>query len=381
MLYLLNKILIVLFIAVFLVSAQVPVPVPVPTVHWNISLPSNLLSSFYYSLEMAVDGSYLLLGQKYPQSTQFIAFDPNNGSIIWSWPQAPTYKVFDYTVDLILLSQPSGFIGGYEPITLKVLFTTDIPNNSTLSGVISGPYFALLIKSDNSTQGQYAVVGFSASSGELLWTIDLPQLVSLVSCSGSHFCILDGNTVSFVHGINGNQRWSHPGNGVSSQGTNEDYVIIGDGSFLNEHLVYLVDTNTGNRFWNISLGDSSSAYDWALTPNLALVTFITIFNEKRNAYPASISSLRLSDGGFVFGDSPKGDTYGKLSFFNNYDFTALGDEEVAHYDGQTGKILCALQNIMAYNMVTRPVTTGDFFFVTYFQRGWNTQNVVKLSCN
>jgi len=151
--------------------------------------------------------------------------------------------------------------------------------------------------------------------------------------------------------------------------------------FLNVRLVYLVDTKIGNLVWNISLAQNNDGIDWALTPNFAYVTYLILPGQKRNSYPARIVALRLTDGEVVFTESPQGDTFGQLSFFNNYDFTVLADKQVARYDGQTGKVLCGVQNIVAYQVFTKPATSGDSFFVTYFQAGFQTQNVLRLSCN
>jgi len=286
--------------------------------------------------------------------------------------------IMAFRADLILgYALTGGNIVGIQPVTEKSLFQTDISANSTISGVISGPYFALVISSSTG----YSVAGFSSDTGELLWRIDqLTDIVSLVSCSGSNFCLLDGQTVRLLHGMNGNQRWSHPGMGVTSHGTNEDYILIGDGSYLNVHLVYLVDTKMGNTLWNISLPPHTDCIDWAISPNFAFVTYLIFPSEKGNAYPSRIVALRLTDGGVVYTEVPKGDTFGQLAFFNNYDFTVLGDKQVAHYDGQTGQILCAVQNIEAYQVNTKPATSGDAFFVTYYQTGFSTQNVLRLSC-
>jgi len=265
--------------------------------------------------------------------------------------------------------------------TWRRTLQTNISSSSTPTGVISGPYFALVINRGAT------IVGFSSLTGKLLWSKDVPgtQYTEFVACSGQHFCIstFDVNAILFLEGPTGVQRWSHPGNGVTTHGTSEDYVVIGDGDgYLNERFVYLVDAKSGNMVWNVSLGEGRTGGDWALTPDFVLVTYAIIEESvKRNAYPSCIGGFRLSDGVNVFTAAPLGDTMGILSFFKNYDFTALGDEEVAHYDGHTGKEVCAVQHIMAYNMITQPATYGDSFFVTYFNFGWTTQMVLRLSFN
>jgi len=306
--------------------------------------------------------------------------DPNTGNINWFNTE---YTILDFRSDLILnLPQGSLHVFGIEPITEKVLFQTSPASNNTLAGVLSGPYFALVLN------GGSSLAGFS-SSGQLLWTKDFSgsQIFALVSCSTQHFCIgtasaSAGVAINFIEGPTGNQRWIHPGNSVASQGTNEDYVVIGDGDFMNEHFVYLVEAKTGNMVWNTSLGDGNDGYDWAISPEFVLVSFAHVgASKKRNAYDCAVAGLRLSDGGRVFTATPQGATVGRLTFFKNYDFTFLGDEEVAHYDGHNGKELCAVEHIQAYSMHTQPATYGDSFFVTYFQMAWTPQNVLRLSCN
>jgi len=267
---------------------------------------------------------------------------------------------------------------GITPITETFKFQTHFSSNSTpISGVLSGAYFALVINSG------YTLVAFSSVNGDLIWRKDFTgQIFTMESCSGDNFCVSTDseNSILYLEGATGNQRWSHPGNSVTSHGTNEDYVLIGDGSYLNENLVYLVNAKTGVMIWNISIGDGNTAGDWALTEQFVLVGY-TIIGEKRNAYPSVIGGYRLKDGASVFTSGPDGDTMGRMALFDDGDFTALGDEMVAKYDGSTGKVVCAVQKIQAYNMYTQPATYETDFFVTYYQFGWNTQNILRLSCD
>jgi len=109
----------------------------------------------------------------------------------------------------------------------------------------------------------------------------------------------------------------------------------------------------------------------------------TLSNVKRdvsNSYPAAIMALRLSDGKSMFGAGPQGETMGPPAFFDNGDFTSLGDEMVARYDGHTGKPICKIAPVQAYNTVTLLATSGDYFFSTFFGFGWKNQYVVKSKC-
>lgn len=389
-------------------------PGPNATVQWNVSIPNDSwpngrkYDAFTYDKNAP---ARLLLssaiqwdsGVYPPFQTQIIrALDPDTGKILWS--SINEYQIAAWTNNVILAVQADGInVQGIEPLTKKVLWTTNNQNVKGMTGcVISGDRFALILNG-GILNGGNVLAAFSLTDGSALWELALPEKTALnymTSCGSNDFCATVYNTqgnVTYFDGATGQAKWTYPGF-QASRGLG-DTVLVGDGQMFGSSNFVLVTASTGAPLWKASLAKGRYAYDIAVHGNTAYLTYVIVSNaqalqlqkEKRsrqdiqNAYPCALTALSLTDGSTLYGAGAAGTTLGHPSFFDNGDFAIIGSQSISKNSGTTGKNLCILQPIQDYSIVTRPGIDNEnnrFFVIGYGgnSMGWDTQQFMSLSC-